>query len=39
MISNENVINYKFIDLFKVYNFDINFAFIRFLYVACKLYN
>ena len=29
MISNKNFINYKVLDLVDLYNFDINFVFIR----------
>ena len=29
MISNKNFINYKVLDLVELYNFDINFVFIR----------
>ena len=29
MISNKNFINYKVLDLVELYNFDINFIFIR----------
>jgi hypothetical protein len=28
LISNENIVNYKFVDLFEIYDFDINFVFI-----------